>query len=845
MEMEKEKVGESRPKGYEMKEYDFSKVEEYWRQEQEKSDIFKTADYRQNNSYYVLEMFPYPSGRLHMGHLRNYTLGDVYARYLWMNGYEVLHPMGWDSFGLPAENAAIKHGIHPKKWTEENIAYMKKQMKMIGFSYDWDREVATHTPEYYRWCQWLFIQMFKKGLAYQKESYVNWCPNCQTVLANEQVIGGKCWRCDAEVEKKKLKQWYLKITEYAPRLLKDLEKLSGWPEKVKIMQKNWIGESEGVRLEFYLEELDEKIETFTTRVDTLYGVTYVVVAPEHPIVERIVELHKENGRNELADKIEEFVRKVLVQPEYERTAEEKEKEGIYTGFDVMHPLTGKKVPLWIGNYVVFEYGTGAVMAVPAHDQRDFLFAKKYNLPLVEVIKPRDREWDFSQGAYEERGVMLNSEEFDGMDSEEAKVAIAKKLESIGKGARIKTYKLRDWLISRQRYWGAPIPIIHCPKCGAVPVPEDQLPVLLPDEFKYEKGKSPLEVSEEFVKVKCPVCGADAKRDTDTMDTFVDSSWYYWRYVDPKNSQKIFDEDKVKSWKSVDWYIGGVEHAVLHLLYARFINKFLYDEGLVGSDEPFSVLFTQGMVLKDGAKMSKSKGNVVDPEEIVSKYGADTARVFMMFAAPPERDLEWSDDGVAGAHRFLKRVWRLAYSDFDTLKKFMDTVKNVNIAGYNWKDKEFGVKVNRVVKAVTEDVRNFELNTGVSQLMILTNELEDKVGSAGWDEDAAVAFIALIKMLHPYAPFITQQIWVDFGNNDWLVRSKWPTYNEEMLEFDTVEVIVQVNGKLRGKIKIEKDASKDAVLEKARNLDNVKRYLEGKKIIKEIVVPNKLVNFVVR
>ncbi len=812
----------------------FSEFEPKWQKKWEEAKLYESDTHKEG--FYVLEMFPYPSGRLHMGHVRNYTLGDVVARFLWMNGVNVLHPIGWDSFGLPAENAAIQRGQDPLVWTQSNIDYMKKQMKRLGFSYDWRREVTTYKPEYYKWNQWIFLKLYEKGLAYRKSSYVSWCPKCETVLANEQVIDGKCWRCDSNVEKKKLDQWYLKITDYAERLLNDIDLLKKWPEKVKIMQKNWIGKSYGTLVNFKIVELNEELPIFTTRVDTIFGVTYMVIAPEHPIVDKILKIVSEEKRKE----IEEFINKVLSTPEYERTSQDYPKEGIDTSLHVENPVNGEKVPLWIGNYVIFDYGTGAVMAVPAHDERDFDFAKKYGLPIKEVIVPENEEWDFSKAAFTEVGIMVNSGQFNGMKSNEAIKKIAEWIEENNMGKRTISFRLRDWLISRQRYWGTPIPIIHCPKCGIVPVPEDQLPVELPKNVKLTGKVSPLAYVDEFINVKCPKCGSDAKRDSDTMDTFVDSSWYYFRYVDYDNEKLPFEKENVKNWIPVDMYIGGVEHAVLHLLYSRFINKFLYDIGLSPNPEPFNKLFTQGMVLKDGAKMSKSKGNVVDPEEIINKYGADTARLFIIFAAPPERDLEWSDSSVAGCFRFLKKLY-----DFTTNNK--DELKNPKKSTESKEYKKLEVLLNQTVKKVTEDIKErFHLNTAVSSIMKLLNEMYDYHEKFGVDELVAKIINAVIKLLHPFTPHVTEELWQNvLENNTFLLKEKWPSFDENKLEFQEITIPIQVNGKVRDRITIDINSSEEQVRKLALDSKNIKKWIEGKEIKKFIYIKPKLINIVVK
>ena len=654
--------------------YNFSEIEKKWQTKWAEGDVFKVTEDPDKEKYYVLEMFPYPSGKLHMGHVRNYSIGDVLARFKKMKGFNVLHPMGWDSFGLPAENAAIKHGVEPSKWTWENIGEMREQLKELGLSYDWDREVATCHPDYYKWMQWIFIQFYKKGLAYKKENPVNWCPSCQTVLANEQVVDGKCERCKTLVGKKDLSQWYFKITDYAERLLDNLEELPGWPNKVKLMQKNWIGKSIGAEVTFEIDGFDKGLDVFTTRPDTLYGVTYMVMAPEHPYLKELV------AGSEYEEPVNAYVDKVQHMSDIERTSTTNEKTGQFTGRYAINPLTGKKVPIFISDYVLMDYGTGAIMAVPAHDQRDFDFAKKFDLEIIPVVDSDDPEVDVYdlKAAFAAEGTMINSEMFNGMNNKEAIEKIIDYLEEKKIGKKSINYKLRDWLISRQRYWGTPIPMIHCDDCGWVPEKEENLPVLLPADVQFTgKGESPLATSKTFVNTTCPVCGKPARRELDTMDTFLDSSWYFLRYCDPKNTEAPFSKEKVDYWMNVDQYIGGVEHAILHLMYARFFQMALYDLGLVSTEEPFKNLLTQGMVIKDGAKMSKSLGNVVSPAEIIDKYGADTARLFILFAAPPERELDWSDKGVEGSFRFINRVYRMVY---DFSQNYSEVPESYEISG---------------------------------------------------------------------------------------------------------------------------------------------------------------------
>ena len=679
--------------------YNHKSVESKWQKTWAEKNQYKTDTLDASKpNYYTLEMFPYPSGKIHMGHVRNYSIGDVVARFKKMEGYNVLHPMGWDSFGLPAENAAIKHGIHPHKWTMENIEDMKGQLKLLGLSYDWDREVATSTPEYYKFTQEIFLKFLEHGLAYKKKSFVNWCPSCQTVLANEQVVQGQCERCDSVVIKKDLEQWYFKTTHYAEELLQDLDTLDGWPDKVKLMQKNWIGKSTGAEIVFDIDGTDKSITVFTTRPDTIHGVTCMVIAPEHELVKELV------VGTEYEKDVEAFIAKMHTMTEIERTSTDVEKEGMFIGKYIVNPLTGKKAPIWIANYVLADYGTGAVMAVPAHDERDREFAQKYNLEIIPVI--------------DEENKMINSGEFNGMDASEAFDKIIEKIEEINRGKKTVNYRLRDWLLSRQRYWGCPIPVVYCDTCGVVPEKKENLPILLPTDVEFSgKGESPLTTSKEFMTTTCPCCGKPARREVDTMDTFVDSSWYFLRYIDPKNTENIFDSEVVNKWMPVDQYIGGVEHAIMHLLYSRFFIKAFNDMGLVDFKEPFKNLLTQGMVLKEGSKMSKSKGNVVSPLEIIEEYGADTARLFVLFAAPPERDLDWSEQGVEGCYRFLNRVYRLV----DELSEIAKS--DVKIDELTKEDKAMRYTIHATLKKVTEDLsEKFGFNTAISSLMELINEM---------------------------------------------------------------------------------------------------------------------------
>lgn len=819
--------------------YNFSSIEEKWQKRWEEENAYKVTEDRDKPKYYCLEMFPYPSGNLHMGHVRNYSIGDVVARFKTMQGYNVLHPMGWDSFGLPAENAAIKHGVAPTKWTWENIAKMREQLKSMGISYDWDREVASCHPDYYKWTQWLFLQFYHNGLAYKKKATVNWCPSCQTVLANEQVVDGSCERCDSVVEKKALEQWFFKTTAYADRLLDDLDKLPGWPDKVKTMQENWIGRSEGARIKFTVQETGDLLEVFTTRHDTVFGVTYMVLAPEHPLVQKLTQGTEYEGQ------VQEFINKVQKLSEVDRTSTELEKEGLFIGAHAVNPLNGEAVPILIGNYVLMDYGTGAVMGVPAHDERDFKFAKKYDLDIRVVIQPEGKELKVEEmeDACTEDGIMVNSGEFSGLPNREGMAKIADWLEKNDKGERQINYRLRDWLISRQRYWGAPIPIIYCHECGVVPVPEKDLPVYLPENVEFRPtGESPLKYSSEFVNTTCPQCGKPAKRETDTMDTFVCSSWYFLRFCDPQNSEEAFNKDKVDYWMGVDQYIGGVEHAILHLMYARFFTKVLKDLNLVSVDEPFTNLLTQGMVLKDGAKMSKSKGNVVSPEEIIHKYGADTARMFILFAAPPERDLEWNDQAVEGCYRFLNRVWRIVAAYCAEIKGAQGSIDKLDGA-----DRELYRLTHQTIKKVTEDItERFNFNTAISAIMELVNGLYHYKEKAPSQNMPVVkeAVESLILLLAPFAPHITEELWQSIGNNTSVHREKWPIFVQEALAVDEVTVVIQVNGKVRDKITVPVDMDKEEVGNLAKSRAKVQEYLKGKEIKKIVVIPNKLVNIVV-
>ena len=816
--------------------YDFGAIEKKWQTKWEEDKAFKT-EINDKPKYYTLEMFPYPSGNLHMGHVRNYSIGDVVARFKKMQGYNVLHPMGWDSFGLPAENAAIKHGANPKDWTLSNIDNMRDQLKSLGISYDWDREIATCKPDYYKFTQKLFLELFNHGLAYKKKSYVNWCPSCQTVLANEQVVNGKCERCKAEVGKKDLEQWFFKITEYADELLQDLDKLNGWPEKVKTMQANWIGKSRGAQVTFKVDGLDESLTVYTTRPDTIYGVTYMVMAPEHPMVAKLIE-----GTEQKED-CEKFVHKMQFLNEIERTSSDIEKEGVFTGRYVINPITGDKVPLYLANYVLTDYGTGVVMAVPAHDQRDFDFAKKYNLPIKVVITPdgSDIDGNTMPASFEAEGIMVNSGEFNGLGNKEALSKIIDYMDKNGIGESKVNFRLRDWLISRQRYWGAPIPVIYCEDCGAVGVPESELPVMLPEDVEFTgQGKSPLTTSKSFVNAPCPKCGKMGVRETDTMDTFVCSSWYFLRYCDPKNDNEPFSFDALKYWMGVDQYIGGVEHAILHLLYARFFTKALYKMGLVPVDEPFDNLLTQGMVLKDGTKMSKSLGNVVSPEEIISKYGADTARLFILFAAPPERDLEWSDTAVEGSYRFINRVFRFVTDNLDKI----DINSTYDAENLTSEDKELRYVLNYTKKKGTDDISiRFNFNTAISGIMELVNAMYSYNGTNYALLSEAVKDTVI--MLSPFIPHVTEELWQILGGEGSVHEQSWVTYDEKALVKDEIELVVQVNGKIKGKILVGSSLTDDEIKNLAISDEKVKAFTEGKEIVKVIVVKGRLVNIVVK
>jgi leucyl-tRNA synthetase len=851
--------------------YNAADIEQKWQKSWTELGLDQTPTDSDQLKYYALSMFPYPSGSLHMGHVRNYTITDVIARVKRMQGYQVLHPMGWDAFGLPAENAAIDRGVPPAQWTYQNIAQMKEQLQQLGLSLDWEREVATCSTDYYRWTQWLFLQFYEAGLAYQKESAVNWDPIDQTVLANEQVDNeGRSWRSGAKVERKLLRQWFFKITDYAEQLLTDLDKLTGWPDRVKTMQANWIGKSVGAYLEFPIKDSTEKIAVFTTRPDTVYGVTYVVLAPEHPLTALVTTPAQKAT-------VEAFIAEVASESEIERTAEDKPKRGVLTGGIAVNPFNGEEIPVLIADYVLYEYGTGAVMGVPAHDVRDFKFAKENNLPIQVVIVPDENADTELKAAYTEAGIMVNSADFTSMDSIKAKAAIIEYAEKNGYGKARVQYRLRDWLISRQRYWGCPIPVIHCETCGTVPVPDADLPVKLPDQVEFSgRGPSPLAKLSDWVDVPCPCCGQPAKRETDTMDTFIDSSWYFLRYTDAQNSQQVFDRDRVNHWMGVDQYVGGIEHAILHLLYSRFFTKVLRDRGLVNVDEPFNKLLTQGMVqgltyknpktgkyviakdLETGKllidpsnptdpetgeklqvfyeKMSKSKYNGIDPQEVLAKYGADTARMFILFKAPPEKDLEWDDADVEGQFRFLNRVWRLVA---DYAEK---AVKPVTAKNLSKVEKDLRRSIHQAIKEIAEDLDgDYQFNTAISEMMKLSNALS----SATCMESSVYreGIETLLILMSPFAPHITEELWQLLGHQSSIHQQNWLTFDPDALVVDEITLVIQIMGKTRGTIQVPASATKEELEKYALNSEIAQKYLQGKEIKKAIVVPGKLVNFV--
>ena len=822
--------------------YPFRKIENKWQKKWERESLFKEKNgSEKKKKYYLLEMFPYPSGRIHMGHVRNYSIGDVVARYKIMRQFNLLHPMGWDAFGLPAENAAMKEKIHPAIWTDKNISYMRGQLKKMGFVYDWSREVSTANPDYYRWNQWIFLKLYERGLAYRKMAAVNWCPQCTTVLANEQVESGNCWRCGTAVESKEIKQWFFKITSYAEALLNDLSGLDGWPEKVKIMQENWIGRSAGVEIYFKIDGGDETIPVFTTRQDTIFGATYLVLSTEHPSSAKLIKGTK------IEKKALEFINQVEREKPNKVPLAELEKRGIFTGRYAINPVNRERIPVWIANYVLMEYGTGAVMAVPAHDRRDFEFAKKYKLPIRLVIRNGNNSLtpESMSEAYEGEGNLVNSEKFSGIDSSAAKDKIALWMREKKIGKRKINYRLKDWGISRQRYWGTPIPIIYCAKCGTVPVAEKNLPVALPKkiEFAYKKGVSPLASDEKFYFTPCPKCGQKARREIDTMDTFVDSSWYFLRFTDSKDKKSLFSPEEANYWMPVDQYIGGVEHAIMHLLYARFIHKFLSDMGMVKPREPFSNLLTQGMVIKDGAKMSKSKGNVVDPDDIIDKYGSDTARLFILFAAPPEQDLEWNDQGIKGAFRFLNRVWRLV--NFPCRRDFPENIAK-NLEG------ALERKLHQTIKKVTDDIERFHFNTAISAIMELVNLIfslsfeHPKQGSVLPESPImAESLRTTVILLSPFVPHIAGEMWEILGEKEAVYQQSWPEFKSELAREEKVTLVVQVNGKVRDKLEIKTGLSEEEIKAKALTRERVRKWLANQEIVRTVIVREKLVNLVVK
>ena len=817
--------------------YDFKSIEAKWQKIWEKENPNQVPNVPLGQKYYVLEMFPYPSGKIHMGHVRNYTIGDVIARYKRMRGFDVLHPMGWDAFGLPAENAALKNGIHPATWTHDNIAYMRTQLKAMGFSYDWQREIATCLPDYYRWEQQLFLRMLKEGLAYRKETTVNWCDNCQTVLAREQVIDGTCWRCDQPVLPKKMYGWFFAITKYAEELLSDLENLPGWPERVVAMQRNWIGKSAGLACDFQVEGSSEKITIFTTRPDTIFGVTFMSLAVEHPLVQKLCADFPEQ------ETVQNFVSETIVAKQRASADQETEKRGVFTGRYCINPFNGERIPIYVANFVLMEYGTGAVMAVPAHDQRDFEFARAYNLPMKVVVQPEGEALQTANmpEASSGPGRLVNSGEFTGQESEEAQKTIIAYAEKAGFGTPYTTYKLRDWGVSRQRYWGAPIPVVHCPQCGTVPVPEEELPVILPGTGEPKGSHLPLHQQEDFLRRSCPVCGAEAQRESDTFDTFVESSWYYIRYTSPVFEGGLVEKQAAEAWLPVDQYIGGVEHAILHLLYSRFFTKMLRDLGYIKVSEPFTNLLTQGMVLKDGFKMSKSKGNVVDPNELINQYGADTVRLFSLFAAPPERDLDWNPQGVEGSSRFLAKVFRLISLN----KACFEGEGTVSAETLDDVSRQLYRKTHQTIRRVTESIEsNFHFNTAIAGVMELVNTIGAAEEAKQFDQAVLREALEIVMhLLFPMTPHFCEELWEETGHGHYLASVPWPHYNAEAAKEEELIIVVQVNGKLRTKLQVAAGIENKTLEELALADEKIAPFLKGAKPKKIIVVPNKLVNIV--
>ncbi len=816
--------------------YDHKKIDKKWQEKWEEAGIFHTPQKSEKPKYYSLVMFPYPSGSIHVGHVKNYTIGDVVARYKRMRGYNVLNPFGFDAFGLPAENAAIAHGnIHPEDWTRKNIETIRAQIKKLGFSYDWDREVITCDEDYYKWTQWIFLKLYEKGLAYKKTGAVNWCPHCKTVLANEQVVDGKCERCGTPVVVKQLDQWYLKITEYAEELDEFLDKLEGWPENVKTMQRNWIGKSVGAEVNFKIAESGKELKVFTTRPDTLWGVTFMAIAPESPLLE---ELTVEEKKAE----VENFLAKIKAEKNrFERFSADAPKEGVFLGTHAINPVNGEKIPIYVANYILYEYGTGAIMAVPAHDTRDYAFAVKYNLPIREVVSS-----DGCELPYDGDGVLKDSGPFTGMNNRKAIEKIFDYLEENGMGKKTVNYKLRDWLISRQRYWGAPIPVVYCEKCGIVPVKEEDLPVKLPRDVKFDPtGKSPLSTDEKFLHTTCPKCGGPAIRESDTMDTFVDSSWYYLRYINPHDTEKAFEKTDVDAWLPVDQYIGGVEHAILHLLYSRFITKALRDAGELSFDEPFTNLFTQGMIYKDGAKMSKSKGNVVSPDEMIEKYGADTLRLYILFMGPPEKDAEWQDSGIEGVDRFVTKMWTLFEKILPLIK---DANANVEKDKLNDVEHELRLKLHSMIKKITQDIEGaFRFNTVVSGFMELINTFIAYVNSTP-EEKLNITLLRefadkFVPALSPFAPHIAEELWERMGNKPFVTNASWPTYDEEALQARKAKMAIMVNGKIRAHFEVNPNLPDEEMIKLALQQERIKELLNGKEPRKTFVVKGRLVNIV--
>ena len=807
-----------------------SEAQQYWKEHKS----FEVIEDTSKEKYYCLSMFPYPSGRLHMGHVRNYSIGDVISRFQKMQGKNVMQPIGWDAFGLPAENAALKNKVPPAKWTYENIDYMRDQLTQLGFGYDWSREIATCHPKYYKWEQWLFVKLFEKGLVYKKNAVVNWDPVDQTVLANEQVINGRGWRSDALIEKKEISQWFMRITDYADELLDSLDKLDGWPEAVKTMQRNWIGKSTGLEISFNRQGADS-LKIYTTRPDTLMGVTYLAIASEHPLA---LQAGKSNSE------VQRFIEECRTMETSEAAMETMEKKGANSGLTCTHPITGDEVPIWIANFVLMGYGTGAVMSVPAHDQRDFEFAQKYAIPMLEVVKPKEGEHIASESAFTDKGVLCNSGEFNGLNFEQAFEAIAEKLELENLGEKQNNYRLRDWGVSRQRYWGCPIPIINCAKCGSVAVPEKNLPIILPEKVAFDGVGSPIKKMPEFYETTCPTCGGKAERETDTFDTFFESSWYFARYACADNDEAMLDE-RADYWLEVDQYIGGIEHAILHLLYARFFSKLLRDEGLIKHDEPFKNLLTQGMVLKDGAKMSKSKNNTVDPAEMIEKYGADTVRLFILFAAPPTQDLEWSDSGLEGSYRFVNKVYRLAEGYFSDSKSH--ATESLDINTLNKEQKQIRQKTHQTLAKITDDIkRRHSFNTAIAAMMELTNMLSKFKQTDGQSMALRLESLDIIlRALSPITPHLCHHLWQQLGHQTAIINESWPEVDNKALKQDEVQIIVQVNGKLRAKLMLSADTDKAQVEVQALADKNVVKFTSGKTIIKVIVVPNKLVNIVIK